>query len=409
VTDAAAELVAHAHAVAGTAGATERTRAAHCVAVGITEMIASGRDPRLRRIADALAVQPGDDPVAGSDVTAAPAGAVAANAFLMHAQLADDSYRLAEHPGLAVLPVALAAAAADPAMEAGGWLGAVAGGYEAAGVLADLLLPEASTRGFRVTAAIAPVAIAITAALAGSVDGPVVEAVRIAAAVAGGALGVFGGGDAWRLQPALAGGQGLLAVAAARAGAQGAPGALEGEQGMLATLARRTYTGIPAGPPRIAQVMFKRHPVPMYGQAVFDALEGAAAEVAGATALQVRVAAFAAAYGDQRPGAVTSIAGIARAALERIDPAAAARAAIDVAGDAQLGLHDAIIEVRHPGGRAPGVLTGSGDTSRWSPDEVERHCAARIGPIGAHVAAAAGQAAAGGPLAPLVEAWRAAR
>jgi MmgE/PrpD N-terminal domain len=410
--DAAAALLARAHAVARAAGEAELMRAASCVAVGITEMLASGRDPRLRRIADALAADPGPDAVAGSDITAAPAAALAANAFLMHAQLADDSYRLAEHPGLAVLPIALAAPAGRHTTDARPWLRAVAGGYEAAGVLADLLLPEASARGFRVTAAVAPVATAVTAALLdpGAASWGA-DAIRIAAAAAGGSLGVFGDGDgdAWRVQPALASVQGLLAARAARAGARGAASALEGAQGMVAVLAGRAYTGIPAGPPRIARVMFKRHPVPMYGQAVFDALESAGAEVAGATALRVRVPPFAAAYGDQRPGAVTSIAAITRAALRRIDPLAASQASIEVAGDGRLGPHDAVIEVR-PTTARPGVtLIGSGDTSGWSADDVARHCAARIGPSGERIAAAARAAATGGPPAPLQEAWRVAR
>jgi 2-methylcitrate dehydratase PrpD len=408
--DAAAELMARANAVARAAGEAELMRAASCVAVGITEMLASGRDPRLRRIADALAADPGPDAVTGSDVPAAPPAALAANAFLMHAQLADDSYRLAEHPGLAVLPIALAVPAAGPTTDADAWLRAVAGGYEAAGVLADLLLPEASARGFRVTAAVAPVATAATAALLdGGGESWGADAIRIAAAASGGSLGVFGDGDAWRVQPALASVPGLLAARAARAGARGDPCALDGEHGMLAVLAGRSYTGIPAGPPRIGRVMFKRHPVPMYGQAVFDALTGAGARVAGATALRVRVPPFAAAYGDQRPGAVTSIAAITRAALERIDPAVAGRISIAVTGDPRLGLHDAVIEVGATTRRPAAILTGSGDTSGWSPDDVARHCAARIGPSGERIAAAARAAATGGPLAPLQETWRAVR
>jgi len=409
--DAADALVGRARTVALGATDDELSRAANCVAVGIVEMIASAREPRLERIARALAAaDPSTD-------------AVATNAFLMHAQLADDSYRLAEHPGLAVLPVALAAAQRDPGADGRRWLGAVAAGYEAACALADLLLPGASQRGFRVTAAVAPVAAAVTAALLTGTapdlrdphdpqdphedHGP--DAVRIAAATAGGPLGVFAGGDAWRLQPALAAAQGVLAERAARAGARGAPGALEGEQGILATLAGATYTGIPAGPPRIGQVMFKRHPVPMYGQAVFDAIRRAGSRLEGATALTVRVAPFAAAYGDQRPGAVTSVAAITRAALAQTGAASAATMEIEVVGDAGLGLHDAVVELAAAGGGSAARLTGSGDTSGWSPDDVAGHCAARIGPTGSGVAAAAHEMVAGGSSAALLQAWRAAR
>ncbi len=119
-------------------------------------MVASARDPRLARIAQVLAGAPGPATVAGAASTAAPHAATTANAFLMHAQLADDAYRLAEHAGLAVLPVALAAAEHDVEIDGAAWLRAVVGGYEAACVLADLLLPDASQRGWRVTAAVAP-------------------------------------------------------------------------------------------------------------------------------------------------------------------------------------------------------------------------------------------------------------
>ena len=61
--------------------------------------------------------------------------------------------------------------------------------------------------------------------------------------------------------------------------------------------------------------MFKRHPVPMYGQAVFDAIERAPASLSTAPVLRVRVPPFAAGYADQSPGSVTSIEAITRAAL----------------------------------------------------------------------------------------------
>ena len=246
--DAAQALYRRCETVARSAGDAELSRAADCVAVGISEMVTSARDPRLARIAQVLAGAPGPATVAGAASTAAPHAATTANAFLMHAQLADDAYRLAEHAGLAVLPVALAAAEHDVEIDGAAWLRAVVGGYEAACVLADLLLPDASQRGWRVTAAVAPVATAVTACLlhpAAASAGP--DAIRLAAATAGGPLGVFGGGDAWRLQPALASGQGLLAAQAAGAGARGAAGALEDPQGMLAVIAGHGFTGLPDG------------------------------------------------------------------------------------------------------------------------------------------------------------------
>ncbi len=430
--DAARALWNRARDVALTAGEGTLSRAADCVALGVSEMLAAGRDPDARRLAGALAAEPGPAIVAGSPAPAAPAAALAANAFLMHARLADDSYRLAEHPGLAVLPAALAAAEGDPGRAGRAWLGAVAGGYECACALADLLLPEVSERGWRVTAAIAPVATAATVCLlhadAGSEagSGPQagtgadakakaeagVNAIRIAAACAGGALGVFRGGDAWRLQPALASVQGLLAARAALAGARMPAGALEGPQGMLAALGARPFDGVGAGAPRIGAVTFKRHPVPMYGQAIFDALARAPAvdwpETGWGVHVHVRVPSFAAAYGDQRPGAVTSIEAITRAALAARHPRAPDPDSITVAGDPDLGMLDAVLELSAPGRQAPQRLAGSGDTSDWTAADVAAQCATLAGGDGARVGAAARDAL-HGSLEALAAAWPAVR
>ncbi len=404
--DAAQALYRRCETVARSAGDAELSRAGGCVAVGITEMVCSARDPRHRGIARALAGPPGPALVAGTGMTAAAPAAAIANAFLMHAQLADDAYRLAEHPGLAVLPVALAAADPGGAIPGAAWLRAVVGGYEAACVLADLLLPDAARRGWRVTALAAPVATAVTACLLAP-DGAAVaaDAIRIAAATAGGPLGVFSGGDAWRLQPALASGQGLLAAQAAFAGARGAPGALEAPQGLLAVVTGRPFAGLPDGAPRIAEVMFKRHPVPMYGQAVFDAVHRMAGPFDGGAALRVRVPPFAAEYADQGSGSVTSVEAITRAALAARP--GAGDLTIEVIGDPGLGLHDAVLELSRAGCE-PVMVTGSGDTSAWSPDQVADHCAQRAGTTGARLAAAARLAVAGS-LDDLRQAWRDAR
>src|ERR687895_291 len=69
---------------------------------------------------------------AAGDTRAPVPEAVAANAFLIHATLSDDAYRLALHPGLAVVPAALAHAESTGGA-GGAVLRAVGGGGEGAG------------------------------------------------------------------------------------------------------------------------------------------------------------------------------------------------------------------------------------------------------------------------------------
>jgi 2-methylcitrate dehydratase PrpD len=302
--------------------------------------------------------------------------AVAANAFLIHATLSDDAYRLALHPGLAAVPAALAhAEATGAAGEA--VLRAVTGGYEVACRLADALLPQVSERGFRITAAIAPIATAATIALLDDAAAAVaVEALRLACGAAGGPLRTVDAvGEAWSLQPALATGAGIAAVRAAQAGMRGAERIVEAPNGVHGSLCGGSWPGLPDDDdPRILRVTFKEHPVAMYGQAIFDAVMRAEHLPRGARSVTVRVAPFAADYGRQDSSdaeSVGSVAGIARRAIAAVDPDA--RPAITVTADPALGPLDARLEI---GGH---VLVGSGDTSGWGPAEVAAHALRRAG------------------------------
>jgi hypothetical protein len=254
---------------------------------------------------------------------------------------------------------------------------AVAGGYEVACRLADGLLPRVSERGFRITAVIAPVAVAATIALLDDAPAAVgVEAVRLACGTAGGPLRTVDAvGEAWSLQPALVTGAGIAAVRAARAGLLGAERIVEAANGVHGSLCGGDWPGLPEDEdPRILRVTFKEHPVAMYGQAIFDAVLRGGRVPVGARSVTVRVSPFAAGYGRQDSSdaeSVGSVAGIARRALAAVDPEA--RPAISVAADPALGPLDARVEIDGA------VLTGSGDTSGWGSREVAAHAMRRAG------------------------------
>ena len=328
--DAAAALWRRAKTLAASADDALLTRAADCILAALVEAVASARDPRWERGALALAATDGPATVAAGDRHASVADAVAANSFLIHATLSDDAYRLALHPGLAVVPAALAQAEATGA-RGEAVLRAVAGGYEVACRLADALLPDVSRRGFRITAAIAPVATAATIALLDDLPAAqAVEALRLACGAAGGGLRTVDAvGEGWSLQPALATGTGIAAVRAATAGLQGAAGIIETPNGMQGSLCGVPWPGLPEDDDaRIHRVTFKEHPVAMYGQAIFDALLRGGTLPAGTAEVTVVVPTFAADYGHQDSSdaeSIGSVAGITRKALAAADPVAGAR------------------------------------------------------------------------------------
>jgi len=378
--DSASLLWERALAVAGAADAETTERAQACTLLGVAEALVASRQSSWRQAALALATEPGPAQVCGCEAQASTGGAVAANSLLMHANLADDTYLTAEHPGVQVLPVALALADADPTIGGERWLHAVIAGYEVAGCLAAATIPAAPRRGWRVTAAIAPLAAATTATLllpSPRTTGP--QALRLASAFAGGTLAVFGGGDGWRLQPGAGAVVGLLAARAAGAGLDGDPASLDGERGLLATMTGSAAALPVEGAPAILGVTFKRYQVPMYGQAVWAALDGAPLR-GPLTSMRIRVPEFATAYAAQDAGAVTSVQGIALSALAQLVPGARPPAAdaIEVIGDNSVGEHGAVIETIDGSGTEH-RLDGDGDTSGWGRSDAEAQARQLLG------------------------------
>ncbi|SNR56091.1 MmgE/PrpD family protein [Actinomadura mexicana] len=401
------------------ADAAALERAAGCLAVAIADMVVSARAPRHRSAAAALAGPPGACTVSGSPEGAAMAGAVLANAYLMHARLTDDSFRVAAHPGLAVVPVVLAALEeatrrTGRAVDGERVLRAVVGGYECACRLADRLLPEVSRRGWRVTSVIAPLAAAATMAL--TLDLPEEDAcaaLGLASSASGGPLGVVStAGDAWRLQPALAVQAGVSAAVAATAGLRGGAGALTGPHGLYELFGDGTASLPKVREPAVLRVTFKRHPVAMYGQSIFDAFQRRPPVSGSAERIVVRLAPFAAGYGNQRDASaesISSVEGITLAAVRAFHPGLrTSEASVEVVGDpARSGLTARIDVVLSDGRRL--ALAGDGDTSGWKPADFDRHCTALLGELGGPLFRTAAAVPEQGGVSRLLAVWRAAR
>lgn len=356
-----------------------RSRVADCVLVALCEMTISSRDSSFAATAATLA-HGGACTVSGVG-RGGPVEAVTANSFLLHAGLADDSYKVAHHPAVTVIPAALAAAeAADSNGDT--LLEALVLGYEFSCRLADLFLPLASKRGWRITAVLAPMVASAVAATVWRGPDEAVLAARLGACVTGGPLSSVNGQGDWRIQPALAAAAGFLAATAAEVHTSDF-GALEAKFGPL----EQIVGGGPAAPgdttPRLPSVTFKRYGGPMYGQAIYDALENLPAIAGRMQVVTVTVSPFAcmyAAQGEVSTDSVTSIKGLTFEALRTWHsvPVGLSAEGIAVRGDAALGPLQAIVEVKTSDG-AQYVAEGSGDTSAWTSGQVMLHCQERIG------------------------------
>jgi 2-methylcitrate dehydratase PrpD len=408
-------------AVNSASGAT-LDRSAGCVAVAVGEMIVSAGTPQHRDVAAALSTGHGPCTVTAAAERACVTGAATANAYLMHARLADDSYRVAAHPGLAVVPVALAAAewatrTLDRRVDGTTLLRSVIGGYECACRLADQLLPVVSQRGWRVTSVIAPLASAATTALLlGMPDEVGIAALGLASAASGGPLGVVSvDGDGWRLQPALAVQSGISAALAAQAGLRAGDEALTEHHGLYTQFGYSATLPLPDPIQGIHRVTFKRYPVAMYGQSIFDAMSTSAPIDGQVDQITVVVSPFAVEYGGQRrasPTSISSIPGIVTAAIGAFHPAlefadGPDRGHIDVVGDAALSELAARVEIRLKDGTEL-EFAGDGDTSGWDLADFDRHCQHLLGERGAAISEAAADLSGRGDIGTLLDLWRSA-
>ena len=181
--------------------------------------------------------------VLGTDLRTGAPWAAIANAAAAHATEMDDVTRESSlHPGVAVIPAALAVAQERRA-SAPAFLEAVVAGYEVTMRVGNALGPaSAYERGFHPTGVAGAFGAAVAAGrLAGLDRDGLVRAIGIAGTMASGSLEYLADGS-WtkRLNPGWAGHAGIVAAGLAATGFTGPASALDGRFGLL-----RGYTDAP--------------------------------------------------------------------------------------------------------------------------------------------------------------------
>lgn len=173
-----------------------------------------------RAVARVLAVSPGAVAVPASSLSLSPEGFALLAGTAAHGIELDDGHRGGSvHPGVAVVPALLAAAATRP-VDGGRLLAALVVGYEAICALASACNPGLRNRGFHPTSAVGPLGGALAVGTLLGLDRETASnALGIAASSAGGLFAFLaGGGKVKRLHGGMAAQGGLLAAAFAEAG-----------------------------------------------------------------------------------------------------------------------------------------------------------------------------------------------
>jgi 2-methylcitrate dehydratase PrpD len=228
---------------------TTREAAERCTLhVLATTYLGARRDISRRTVAYATTYSPGSSLVIGRGAAATATEAAFANATMCHADFRDDAHAPSQsHPGVTVIPAALAAAEIVGARNlAPGELGAaIVAGYQVIGRLGRLGAIESTNRGFRASAIYSVFGGAVAAARVLGLKGEQLRsAITLAAQNAAGLnQPYFDGTDDWILLPGLAARNGLLSALLAREGIVGAPGNLTGEIGFFRAYADLTSVG----------------------------------------------------------------------------------------------------------------------------------------------------------------------
>src|SRR5215213_6795088 len=162
---------------------------------------------------------------------ATPGAAAFVNSALMHAKLQEDAYHTGSHPGVMIIPAALAVA------ETRGKTGrdlitAIAAGYEVEAAMTADFIPRSNEQGFRSSPIYGPFGAAIAAGhLLGLSPEQAAHAIGYAATFAAGTFEGGDGTDIMVLQVSQAARSGLLAAFLAEQGARASASSLEGPIG----------------------------------------------------------------------------------------------------------------------------------------------------------------------------------
>ena len=165
------------------------------------------------------------------------AGAAFVNAEMIFAGGKWDTFRMLTHPGIAILPAALAAAETT-GCSGKTFLTAIAAAYEVLERMASEFIPTTMSRGFHAGPVFGIFGAAVAAAKiqgldANQINGAIAQCVNLAS---GNLEGIRGGGKSLREGGAVR--NALLAVALAKHGTPGGETTLEGEAGFY-----HSYTG----------------------------------------------------------------------------------------------------------------------------------------------------------------------
>jgi 2-methylcitrate dehydratase PrpD len=230
--------------------------AAQRMVVHILGMALLGAELPVARQAIAFARhEPGDATVLGSSMTAAAGAATFANATLSHADFREDSHgRSSSHPGVGVVPAALAVGEAHPrdGADPDAFLEAVVRGYEVTSRIGAAGSDDATERGFRPSSLYPGFGAAVAAArMLGLSTTETAHAIGLTVQMACGITQPFYDGvDDWYFSPGFGARAGVTAALLASEGAEGAPHSLEGDRGFFAaftgTADREVDTKLPA-------------------------------------------------------------------------------------------------------------------------------------------------------------------
>ena len=226
--------------------------------------------------------------VLGDGRKATRAGAVFANAELMHASLLWDSYRMLTHPGPVLIPAALVNAELER-RNGRDIITALAAGYEFSCRLCDQFIPSTAARGFRPSPIYSTMGAALVSGkLMGLDENGLVATIALAANFASGLNeGPRSGGNELAIHEPQAARNGVFAALMARAGhVKGSERSIEGEAGFYNAFTG-SHTGqlshafsgplqvdpaaITAGlghDYQLLTAMFRMYPCPGYNQAV---------------------------------------------------------------------------------------------------------------------------------------------
>ncbi len=203
----------------------------HCLGVGLAGHGSGAvRAARAAILAEESQTDTGATILVSGD-RATPYGAAFVNSALMHAKLQEDAYHTGSHPGVMIVPAALAVA--ETRNKSGrDLIAAVAAGYEIEAAMTADFIPRSNEQGFRSSPTYGPFGAAIAAGhLLGLGEDQATHAIGYAATFAAGTFEGGDGTDIMVLQVSQAARSGLLAAFLAEQGARASATSLEGPIG----------------------------------------------------------------------------------------------------------------------------------------------------------------------------------